>query len=222
MKRLAIKGQKRLLFLGCEVLFREVCLLSATSSSLIDHRWLSQGLHDLGAEKMAARLQREIDTVPAGQYDAILLGFALCNNGVVGVSSAHTPMIIPKAHDCITFFLGSRTAYQACFDQNPGTYFYTSGWMERDDVNLEEVSDSIQDRLGLVISREEMVERYGEENAEYLMAEMGNLTQNYTTLLYIDTGVDPSGRFLRQAEEQATANGWSFKQMTGDLTLLKK
>ncbi|MHC4884024.1 MAG: DUF1638 domain-containing protein [Planctomycetota bacterium] len=218
----SLESQKRFLFLGCEVLFREVCLLTATCPHAVDHRWLSQGLHDLGSERMAERLQQEIEAIPEGRYDAILLGFALCNNGVLGLTSAHTPLVIPRAHDCITFFLGSRSNYKACFDANPGSYFMTPGWIERDEVNLEDMSDSIQDTLGLGMSREQMVELYGEENADFLMAEMGSLTQNYSKMIYIDTGVDPQGLFAQHAEAQAREKGWEYLAVAGDLSLLQR
>jgi hypothetical protein len=39
-------------------------------------------------------------------------------------------MIIPKAHDCITLFLGSKERYRTYFDAHPGTYWYTPGWVE--------------------------------------------------------------------------------------------
>ena len=115
--------------IACEVAFREICWASARSASLVDLEFLSQGYHDnsdIGRE----RLQERIDAVPEGKYDAILLGYALCNNMVVGLQARHTPLVIPRAHDCITFFLGSKERYARVFREHPGTYYYTAGWLE--------------------------------------------------------------------------------------------
>ena len=78
--------------LACEVAFREICWATARSASLVDLEFLSQGYHDnsdIGRE----RLQERIDAVPEGKFDALLLGYALCNNMVVEVYS-YNPAIL--------------------------------------------------------------------------------------------------------------------------------
>ena len=51
----------RIKLLSCEVFFREICLLAASSPHTCDLEFLPKGLHDLGADKMPARLQEYID-----------------------------------------------------------------------------------------------------------------------------------------------------------------
>lgn len=213
---------RRFLFLGCEVLFREVCWLSARAPHTIDHRWMSQGLHDLGAEKMSARLQEELDAVPPGRYEAILLGFGLCNNGVVGLSSPAHRLVIPKAHDCITFFLGSRERYRRVFDENPGTYFLTSGWLERDDENLFDAGAGVTDTLGLGMRREEIIARYGEENAAFLLETLGEMTAHYSRIAYLSIEFDEGLPFRTEAERIAHEKGWEFQDLAADLSLLER
>ncbi|GHT45437.1 hypothetical protein FACS189454_04920 [Planctomycetales bacterium] len=118
---------------ACEVLCREVCAFVASSPHQVDVEFLPKGLHDLGKKKMKQRIQTALDTVDESQYDFILLGYALCNGGVVGLTAKTIPLVIPKAHDCITFFLGSRKRYEEYFFANSGTYFKTVGWVERGD-----------------------------------------------------------------------------------------
>lgn len=212
----------RYYLIGCEVLFRECCHLSAISPHRIDHRWLSQGLHDIGAEKMSARLQEEINAVPADTYDAILLGYALCNNGVVGLSCAHTPVVIPRAHDCITLYMGSREAYTKHFNEKPGTYYLTSGWLERDDAELEDMGHPYRAEMGLGMSHEELAELYGEENVEYLQEMLGDPLKNYSRIGYIDMGFERHLSFAEQARAEADQRGWVFEQISGNLILLEK
>ena len=212
----------RYLFIGCEILFREICWLTARVKTIVDHRWLSQGLHDLGAEKMSARLQEEIDAVPAGRYEAILLGFALCNNGVAGLAARGTRLVIPRAHDCITLLLGSRARYAEAFENRPGTYFLSSGWIERDESNLEELASPIKESLGYGMSRAELVEQYGEENAQFIMEEMGDMTRNSSRLAYIRMPFETGGALRQTAQAFAGEQGWDFVEIEGDTGLLER
>ena len=120
---------KLLKVIACEIAVRELCHIAATSPSIVDFEFLTQGYHDTPAAGRV-EIQKRIDAVPKGKFDAIVLGYGLCSNILTGLTTAHTPLIIPRAHDCITFFLGSKERYQEFFDANPGTYYYTSGWLE--------------------------------------------------------------------------------------------
>lgn len=114
---------RRFKFIGCEIIHREACRLAATSPHIVDLEFLRKGLHDLETPTMVAKVQAAIDAVDAAAgYEAILLGYARCNDGLVGVTARSIPLVIPRGHDCITFFFGSRASYQHYFDQHPGTY----------------------------------------------------------------------------------------------------
>lgn len=104
-------------------------MAAARSVNLVDLEFLTQGYHD-NPEIGRARLQEKIDSLPQGRYDAVLLVYALCNNMLVGLRAQDIPVVIPRAHDCITFFMGSKDRYARYFRQHPGTYYYTSGWLE--------------------------------------------------------------------------------------------
>ena len=103
---------RKLKFIGCEIIYREACYLAATSAHRVDVQFLRKGLHDLETLTMRDLVQKAIDAVvETDGYEAILLGYARCNDGLVGVKARKIPLIIPRAHDCITFFFGSRAAY---------------------------------------------------------------------------------------------------------------
>ena len=61
--------------IACEIAFREICHVAARSPSVVELQFLSQGLHDVPKVGLV-ELQRAIDAVPAGRYDAILVGAA--------------------------------------------------------------------------------------------------------------------------------------------------
>jgi len=212
----------RLKLISCEVMYREMCHTVAHSPNQVDVQFLPKGLHDIGARGMSERLQEMVDAVPNGQYDGILLGYALCNNGVVGLRSRHTPLVLPRAHDCITLFLGSRGRYQSYFNANPGVYFETTGWLERGDDKGELHQLSIQRQMGMDLSYEEMVAKYGEDNAQYLFETLCQHTRNYSKTTFIEMGIEPDDSFEQQAAGAAREKGWAFEKLPGDIGLIER
>jgi len=206
---------------ACEILFRELCSLAAASSNVIDLEFLPKGLHDIGRIDMSEFLAERIDTVDESQYDAILLGYALCSGGIVGLSARTIPLVVPRAHDCITLFLGDKKRYEEYFFANPGTYFKTTGWIERGGDLTQDLPDSISEKLGLNMSMRKMVEKYGEENAKFLRDQITKM-QFYTKFAFIETGVEPNDSFERQTRELAEERRWKFEKLTGDLSLLRR
>ena len=207
--------------IACEIFYRELCMLVAQSPNKVDVEFIPKGLHDLETSSMLEYLQGTIDRVEEGEYEAVALAYGLCNNGVVGLCARSLPLVLPRAHDCITLFLGSRERYRDYFTKNPGTYFLTSGWIERRDARGELKEQSIQHRTGMDLSFQELVEKYGEDNARYLHERLGDTTANYRQFTYIDMGIDPAGRFERQARAAAEERGWDFHTIPGDLSLLR-
>lgn len=208
--------------ISCEIFYREMCHAVATSPHRIDIEFLPKGLHDLKAEEMRERVQAVIDATDPGGYDAILLGFALCNNGLAGIRAPSIPLILPRAHDCISLFMGSRFRYQEYFDANPGTYFLTSGWIERGETTGELAELTIQNRNGIGMSMEELIEQYGADNAEYLYDMLSGGTEaNYHRFNYIHMGIEPPN-IKEEAVKRAQERGWDFEETKGDLCLIGK
>jgi len=211
----------KLAVLSCEVFFREICLLAANSPHTIDLTYLPKGLHDLGAERMVPRLQEQIDAVPADRYDAIVLGYGLCNNGTVGLTARDTRLVIPRAHDCITLYMGDRQRYLDYFNAHPGTYYRTTGWLEHaDEAGAGE--ETVSQKLGLALKYEELVAKYGQDNADYLWETLGDQTQNYDRLTYIRMGLACEEPFRERARQEAEKKGWTFDELEGSMALLKK
>ena len=208
--------------IACEILFREACYCAALCDPIIDIQFMKKGLHDIGAEKMSGKLQQAIDEVSTDEYDAILLCYGLCNNGI---SSLHgkLPIVIPRAHDCITLLLGSKERYKEYFDNNPGTYFKSSGWIERDaSLDGEEADSSVMNQLGLGKSYEDYVELYGEENADYIAEILGNWEENYTKMTFINTKLGNIDLDRSISKEAAETKQWDFEEVEGDIRLILK
>jgi len=218
---------QRLKFLGCEIIYREACYLAAMSPHRVDVEFLRKGLHDLETMNMVTKIQSAIDaTDPALPYSAILLGYARCNNGLVGIKARSIPLIIPRAHDCITFFFGSRGAYQTYFDVHPGTYYMTTGWAERnvtgDYAKPAYGQQGVMGKLGLAQTWEQLVEQYGEDNAKYITELTGDWMKNYSNSLFLKMGVGAEESLIEQTREEAARRQWTFDLQDGNWTLLKK
>jgi len=209
----------RLRAIACEVLARPLYLAAVHSPHVVDFELVDRGLHN-EPDVLRRALQERIDAVDEKRYDAIVLGYALCSNSSAGLVARGLPLVLPRAHDCITLYLGSRAAYAEEFTGHPGTYYYTADYYERStdgSVVLGATSDA-----SLQKSYQEYVEKYGEENAAYLMEVMGGWKAHYNRAAFIAMGVGTDEQAAAAAREQADRNGWSFEQVQGDMVLLRK
>ena len=177
----------RLLALTCEVLARSVYLCAARSPHVVDVRLNRRGLHD-DPPNLRAILQAEIDEIGA-PYDAVVLAYGLCGGATAGLRAGAIPLVVPRAHDCITLFLGDRGRYQAEFTANPGTYWYVQDYLERtDDGSAFGGVGAVSDASARA-TYEEYVAKYGEDNAAYLMEALGGWSSHYDRAAFVDMGV---------------------------------
>jgi hypothetical protein len=117
--------------------------------------------------------------------------------------------------------LGSKERYLEYFQANPGVYFKTSGWIERGEATHQHSPDSIAAKSGMVQSYEELVAKYGEENAKFLYEQLCNMTRNYSRITYIEMGIEPDDRFEQKARGQAAERGWQYERLQGDMALVQ-
>jgi hypothetical protein len=211
---------RRLRMIACEISQREVCAAVARSRRVVDVDFLPKGLHDIGQAPMAARLQAAIGAIPPRSYDAILLWYGLCNNGVCGLH-APIPLVIPRAHDCITLLLGSRARYASYFEANPGTFFYSPGWIERDSHPNDNPA-SVTARLGLTRNERELQGRNDPDAAQFLLEKMADWLKHYRKLAFLNTGVGDIEGYRTSAREFAAERHWAFEELAGDSGLLDR
>ena len=87
---------------------------------------LEMSLHER-PRSLRQLLQERIDA--SADCDTIILGYGACGQATVGLRATHCRLVLPRVDDCIGMFLGSRAAYRAQHEVEPGTYFLTKGWI---------------------------------------------------------------------------------------------
>ena len=177
--------------------------------------YLPQNLHRTPG-KLKELLQKNIDRL-AKDGGKMVLGYGLCSNALVGLKAPEQGLYVPRAHDCITFFLGGRNLYKEAFAKNPGTYYLTRSWI-----------DNQKDPLGQV--ENEYTERVGRSMAEEAME---TEIRNYRYIGYVappgaETGDEHSGnpeeenRYLQRAKENASFFGKELMCHKGNDAMFRK
>lgn len=204
----------RLKFILCKVFQKEAYFCAARSKNIIDIVVMSQGLHS-EPDKLQTQVQEELNSIEDIQsrpYDAVLLGYGLCSNGIVGLS-AKVPIIIPRAHDCITLLLGSKEKYKDYFDSHRGVYWYSPGWID----NSQQPGKERYERV-----LQEYSEKYGDDNAKYLMEMQQGWFKEYSWATYVDWHLPGSGDYKKFTKQCAEYLNWNFDTLEGDSSLMQR
>ena len=195
---------------ACHVLWREMCYYAALSNNVFDFCFLEQGLHTT-PDILRQELQKAIDET-VGDYSAILIGYGLCSNGLEGIVARDTRLVVVRAHDCITFLLGSKERYRKYFDAHPGTYWYSPGWIDSGTQPGEERYKR---------TYQSYIEKYGEDNARYLMEMEQGWFKEYSNAAYVDLGFGDAAPYKAFTRECAEWLGWNCDELDGDPGLVK-
>jgi hypothetical protein len=208
---------------ACDVLRRELSYLSSLSPCYVDVTYLPQGLHE-NPDKLRAMLTEEIEKAnqefsfqhnsKEARYDFIILGYGLCDNSIAGIKSPYVPLAVPRAHDCITLILGSKQRYADLFAEHSGTFWYSRGWIER---ALQPGEERYQRTY------QSYVDKYGEDNAEYLMEMEQGWFKSYNRAFFIDWEELGNSDYYRQyTKECAGYLKWKYQEEKGNPALLER
>jgi len=202
---------QRYTIVACHVLWRELCYYAALSRHCFQFRFLEQGLHN-APDVLRREVQAAVDAVDGAGCDAVLVGYGLCSNGLVGIEARDVPLVVMRGHDCITLLLGSKERYREYFDGHGGTYWYSPGWIQ---TNTQPSKERYEQAL------QEYVATYGEENARYLMETAHDWVNQYSNAAYVDLGFGESEAYKAYTKECADWLGWSCDLLEGDPRLIQ-
>ena len=190
----------------------------------MDVRLNRRGLHD-DPPNLRTILQAQVDEIGA-PYDAVVLAYGLCGGATAGLRAGAIPLVVPRAHDCITLFLGSRDRYSAEFTGPPRHLLVRPGLpgADRRRQRLRRRRRRLRRRPARA-TYEEYVEKYGEDNAAYLMEALGAWRSHYDRAAYVDMGVahpEAAGLAEDRARDDAERRGWQFEKLAGELVLIRQ
>lgn len=211
----------RIHIIACRILARELSYLASKSTNQIEITWIGRGLHN-NPDQLRNRLCDAVDDLyeqfETGELehrpDYIVLGYGLCSNGVVGVRCKDIPIVVPRTDDCIALFMGSQARYLKEFSQRSGTYWLNNGWLEQSRSILD--TETLYRRRWL-----EYAEKFGEDNADYLMEIESSWINNYSTLGYIHSQIYNSDENLEKARQEADRRNWELYETQDDLRMLR-
>lgn len=197
--------------IACDVFEAELgSRLEKLDSENVLVRWLDMGEHDY-PDRLRARLQRTIDELEELGCSRIAFAYGLCSNSLTGLVSRRAELIVPRAHDCITLFLGDRKRYQEICRETPGTYWYSPGWCRGNRVPHADYFEELEKRYR---------EQFDEDEAEYLIEMEREKFEHYEVAAFTNLGEGDVEGSREIAKASARMLGLEFREYTGDARLI--
>ncbi len=198
--------------IACDVFREEIERLMVDKQlQLVDVEWLEMGLHD-NPDQLRTKVQERIAIVERDPSVAVvLLAYGQCGNGLVGIEAQRCPLVIPRAHDCVSIFLGGHKPHEDFLKKHPGTYFYSPGWIREKRVPGPDRENWL---------RKMYRERYPDdpEMVEELIEMDGEAFSHHERVAYVDLFRNPEAEsYCRGC---ARFLGWDFERLEGDPSFL--
>lgn len=202
--------------IGCRIFSREISACTVTNKNIIHSFWLEQGLHD-NPDNLRQKIQETIDEIEninerlANKYDAILLAYGLCSNGIVGLTARTIDLIIPRCDDCMALFLGSQEKYLDAFNNHKGIYWFNKSWVENGGAPTKEGFESLYKKY---------LEDYDEDTAQYLLEVETSYVDKYENAFFIKSKIYDDTEEEKLIKKNAANFNWKFTLIDSDLSFL--
>ena len=207
----------RLKLISCEVLVYAAHRAIIESGDFVSPVFLPKDSHNK-PDELKKTIQTLIDEASEGdEFDAILLGYGLCGNSILGLTARSVPLIVPRAHDCCTLFLGSTARFKSLFGENLSTPWTSPGYIGSSGKAFHEAAEDYL--LGRDRSIENLAAEYGEENARYVL-EMLSAGKRADTAYFITDPEMDNDAFLESAREKTGEEGTELNILEGDARLI--
>jgi YHS domain-containing protein len=189
----------KLLFICCGVLTDEMEAALLKTGVEGEVLTVSEHLH-LEPEKLKIEIQKILDEMTY-DYKAVVLVFGLCGGALNGIKTNGLTVIVPKVHDCISFFLGSAKKYSTLFSEYGGkAYWFTKSFLKQGFLPTPQMYEK---------KRAEFAEQFDEDSADYLVEMEKESLLNYHTCSVVDDKSCPCEELEKAAKACADAYGWT-------------
>jgi hypothetical protein len=202
----------RIGLLACSVFEQETALYTQGAAHIVECRFFEMGLHD-HPDRLRTTLQENLDSLDArSDLDAVVLAYGLCGRGTAGLRAGRHPLVMARAHDCITLFMGSKEAYAEHQRQCPSCYYYTPGWNRNRRVPGPEKLETLQ---------AEWSAKFDADAVEFLVECEREQWAAHNRATYVDLGTADGPAAADYARRCADWLGWQFEQLRGDPALFR-
>lgn len=159
---------------SCDVFRHEIELLVSEMEHPPATYFMEMGLHE-NPDKLRTTVQefiREQEAERDGKF-TVLLAYGLCGQGLSEITTTKATLVLPKVHDCIPILLGVKQDEAGEYSQNGHTYWQSPGWVSYAHAEFLRNKEA---------RYQEYCEKYGEDNAEYLMQEQLGWLRSYKSV----------------------------------------
>lgn len=166
----------RIGIVACEILKREIEMITGNDPEVVHREYLEWGLHD-HPDRLNRTVVEKVNAIE-GKVDVVFLGYAICRSLGDMPSAFKVPTIMLREEDCIGSMLG-QAEYSNERSVCPGTWFSPPGWSA----------------LGMDgIVKDDQIEGLKELGYDKLYFAKAQLS-GYSRCLFIDTGVGDKERY---------------------------
>lgn len=203
--------------LACDVFSEEIEAFGGESPPWAELVYLEMGLHDR-PDDLRTVVQLKIGELESTNREKgrklshVVLAYGMCGNGLIGVQSESATLVIPRAHDCISVFIGCTEKHQEMVRTAPDQYFYSPGWIRGKRVPGPDREKEL---------RKVYSERYDddEEMVEELIEADREAFGHYKHAAYIDLTNNVEAE--KTCQDCARFMGWGFRRLESDPTWLR-
>jgi len=110
-------------------------------------------------------------------------------------------------------FRGHKEKYKEYFDSHRGVYWYSPGW-------IEQARQPSRERYDALLA--EYKQKYGQDNAKYLMEVEQTWMNEYNWATYIDWELGDSDRYRQYTKACAEFLDWRYDELKGDPSLMQR
>lgn len=162
---------------SCEVFRHEIELITSQMENPPSIFFMEMGLHER-PDRLRETIQIFVLEHEAKRMDefTILLAYGLCGQGLTEITCTKATLVLPKVHDCIPLLLGIKQNEAGAHSLNGQTYWQSPGWVSYAHSELLRNKEA---------KYQEYLEKFGEDNARYLMEEQLSWLQHYQTVKLI-------------------------------------
>jgi len=196
-------GNLRIGIVACEILKREIELMTKEDPEIVHREYLEFALH-IDSAFLKATVKDKVNSLK-GKVDAVFLGYAICQSLRDVTKEVEVPTAMLESDDCIGTFI-TPAEYEREKRKCTGTWFSSPGWAELgvEGAVKELHLDSMKDQ--------------GYDPMYFLKM----LFEGYSRCLYIHTGVENEEQYRTKSEGFAKSLNLRHECRSCDLRVLEK